>query len=130
MLRLMAVNRRTTGLLLVVAVLVGGSLAVRLAQDRGAFGCAYRDREHVGVLSLAGKPPHIRVRIGEGVRLAVPEGVLRDVQVVGDAGLAPGTQNGVSPNPEYVFRVTRTGDATVSGIAAGRRLSGTITSHC
>ncbi len=126
----MTVNRRTTGLLLLVAVLAGCAFGVRHAQDRGPFGCAYRDREHVGVLSLADKPPHIGVRIGDGVRLAVPEGVLRDVQVEGDAGLAPGTQNGVSPNGDYVFRVTRTGDATVSGIAAGRRVSGTITSHC
>ena len=130
MLRLMAVNRRTTWLLAVVVVLVAGAVGVRVARDHGAFGCAYEDRQHVGVLALATKPPHIRVRIGDGVGLALPEGGLRDVRVVGDAGLAPGTQNGVSPNRDYVFRVTGTGDSTVKGIAGGKQVSGTVTSHC
>lgn len=126
MLRLKTVNRRE----LVAVVLVAGLFGVRVARDHGAFGCAYREREHVGVLLLAGKPSHIRVNIGDAVRLAMPEAVLRDVQVVGEARLAPGTQNGIWPNRDYVFRVTGTGDATVSGIEAGRRVSGTVTSHC
>jgi hypothetical protein len=129
--RLMGVNRRTAEILVVVVVLSAGAVGVRVARDRGAFGCDYQPRgDHTSHWRLAETNSRaLRVRIGEGVLVVSPDGgPLRDVIVDGDAGLAPGTQNGVR---DYVFAVTELGSASVSAkTASGKRVIGRLQSHC
>ena len=56
---------------------------------------------------------------------------LKNVVATGDAGLAPGTQNGVPGFHDYVFRVTATGNSIITATTAdGHRVSGRISAHC
>lgn len=129
MLRLMAVNRRTS-VLLPVVVLVAGATGLRVAREQGAFGCDYQPRDHMTNWRLVEKDPRtLRVRIGEGVLVVSPDGgPLHDVVVDGDAGLAAGTQNGVR---DYVFAVTEHGSASVVAMtASGKRVTGRLQAHC
>jgi hypothetical protein len=120
-----------TALVAAVVVLALGVVGTRVARDHGAFGCRYTDREHVVSLTLSQDSPRVRVRIGEGVRLAGRVEELRDVVSTGRAGLAPGTQNGVPGFGDYVYRVTATGNSVITARSTdGRRVSGRVSAHC
>jgi hypothetical protein len=116
----------------VTLVLLAGTAwsVAAMAHDAGAFGCTYRDRGRPATWRLAAESPQLlRVRIGEGVLLASPEpGGLRDVQEIGTAGLAPGTQNGIR---DYVYAVTAHGIAVVTARAAdGQLVTATLLVTC
>ncbi|MCW2779389.1 MAG: hypothetical protein JWN17_3114 [Frankiales bacterium] len=132
-LRLRDATRRAVLVGLVALVALVGAAAVvvtgvRVARDRGAFGCDYRPRPRTVTWRLAQDPRTTRARIGEGVLLASPDGrPLHDVAVDG-AGLAPGTQNGIEG---YVFAVTERGRGTVTAITAdGTTVRGLLSVHC
>lgn len=112
----------------VSAVLVSG-VAVRVARDDGAFGCAYQDRGRTTTWRLsAEEPATVRVCQGEGVQLSTREsGELHDVDVTGNAGLAPGTQNGFRG---YVFTVTAPGAASVTARTASGAVRGSLRATC
>jgi hypothetical protein len=127
----MTVSKRITALVAAVVVVALGVVGGRVARDHGAFRCAYTDREHVVTLTLSQDSPRVRVRIGEGVRLAGRVEELRNVVSAGDAGLAPGTQNGVPGFGDYVYRVTATGNGVIKAMTSdGRRVSGRVSAHC
>ena len=131
MLRPMSVRTRVAGLLALVVVLALVAVGVRVARDQGAFGCAYTDRADVVSLTLSQDAPRVRVRIGEGVRLGGRVEELRNVVSTGNAGLAPGTQNGVPGFRDYVYRVTATGNSVITATTTdGRRVSGRVSAHC
>jgi hypothetical protein len=127
----MGVSTRVTALAAVVVVVATGAAGVTVARDQGAFGCDYTDRAGTASLTLSDDAPRVRVRIGEGVRLAGRVEDLRDVVSTGDAGLAPGTQNGVPGFRGYVYRVTATGNSVITATTVdGRRVSGRVSAHC
>lgn len=128
MLRPMVVSNRVKASVVALAVLAGGLVGLRVARDHGMFGCAYTDRQHIVSLTLSKDAPRVRVRIGEGVRLTQPVSSLQNVVTSGGAGLAAGTQNGVR---DYVYTVTQTGDALITGTTTnGQRVSGRVSAHC
>jgi hypothetical protein len=118
-------RRGALAALAVLAVAGGPTIGFRVARDQGAFGCEYVPRDHIVALHLSEQSPRRRVRIGEAV--SIDDLGFRSVTTRG-AGLAPGTQNGIRG---YVWTVTATGNALISGITAeGRHISGRVAAHC
>lgn len=130
MLRLVVMSRRAGAVAVGVLVVPLSWVGFHAARDEGAFGCGYEDRGHTATWRLsADGTSTLRVRKGEGVELAVPgAGALSDVVVAGNAGLAPGTQNGARG---YVFRVTAAGQSSVTArTAGGKVVRGSLRSTC